>query len=324
MASTSDPTQADRAPYGTPPRRRHVMGPIILLSVGILLLLNNLDLVSWSIWRDLWPYWPLLLVLLGIEAFVTGRVAWGTLVLLIVLLPLAGLAVSFGSIGSRWSDATRAGPDRLTSTLRQTMNGASSASVRIEYGVGALDVGPLPTSAGDDALAEGQVFGHGSAGFDSRYDVRDGRGTLRIASRNGDGMADAGRLDLRLNRSVPLDLQVEAGVADTTLNLADLKVSNLTLETGVSRTRVVLPSHGQTTARIEGGASAITLEIPPGVAAQISVDDSANVLQIDESRFPSVTGGSRDRREYRSPNFDAAPDRVTIRLNVGASRVVVQ
>jgi len=296
---------------------------VILLSAGILLLLNNLDVLPWSIWQGLWPFWPLLLVLLGIEAFMTGRVAWGTLVMVIVLLPLIWLGVSIATLTGNWSDATSDAPDRLTSTLHQTLDGATSASVQIEYGVGAFDVGALPQNGGD-ILADGQVFGHGAARFTSRYDVRDGRGTLRISSSHGAGPPnvglnmDAGRVDLRLNRAIPLDLQVDAGAADTTLNLADLQVSNLNVQTGASRGRIVFPAHGQTNARIEGGAAAMTLEIPDGVAARIMVDDGPNTVQIDQARFPKSGG------EYRSPNFDTAVDKVTVRLSMGASRIVVQ
>jgi len=298
----------------------------VLLVLGILLLLNNLEYLPWSIWSSLWPFWPLLLVLLGVEAFVTGRVAWGTLVLLLVLVPLTGLAVKFGSIASHWSEATSSAPARLSSTVHQTLNGATSATVRIEYGVGALDVGPLAEDAtASDLLVDGQIFGHGSVQFDTRYDVSNGLGTLRIAPRDGSGLnsggkvdLDAGRVAIQLNRNVPLDLRVDTGAAVTTLNLADLRVSNLTMQTGASRSQIVLPAHGQTAVRIEGGAAAITLEIPPTMAARIMVDDGPNTIQIDQTRFP------KDGREYRSPGFDAASDRATIRLSVGASRVVVQ
>src|SRR4029079_5281708 len=103
-----------------------------------------------------------------------------SLVLLIVLLPLVGLAVSFGSIGVHWNEATRAAPDRQTSTGRQARNGATSAAVRVHYGIGALDVGPIQGDISNDVLVDGEVFGHGCAGFDTRYDVRDRRGMLRI------------------------------------------------------------------------------------------------------------------------------------------------
>ena len=62
MASTAPP---ERGRVWT--RGRHFVGPLILLVAGVLLLLNNLQVVPWSIWQSIWPYWPLLLVLLGVE-----------------------------------------------------------------------------------------------------------------------------------------------------------------------------------------------------------------------------------------------------------------
>src|SRR5690606_1211224 len=108
-------------------RGRHVVGPLILLGAGVLLLLNNLQIVPWSIWQELWPYWPILLALLGLEAFITGRVAWGTLVFLVVLLPIVGLIVMAGDFPFRWHDAPRApsGPGRPLA--RQSLDGATSA-----------------------------------------------------------------------------------------------------------------------------------------------------------------------------------------------------
>jgi hypothetical protein len=292
-----------------------------------LLLLNNLGMLPWLIWGSLWPYWPLLLVLLGVEAFITGRVAWGTLVLVLVLVPLIGLAVSFGSIFTHWSEATSDAPDHQSATIHQALNGASSAAVRIEYGVGALDIGPLADDADSDILADGIVYGHTTSRFDTSYNVSNGLGTLRISPRDGSDFnvkpgpgpnLDAGRVSLRLSRTVPLDLRIDTGVAETSLNLAELRLTNLTIQTGASRSRIVLPAHGQIAARIEGGVTAITLEIPKSVAARIIVDDGPNVIQIDEQRFP------KDGKEYRSPGFDTAQDRATIRLSVGVSRVVVQ
>jgi hypothetical protein len=306
-------------------RSRHVVGPLVLLGLGVLLLLNNLGYLPWTIWSSIWPYWPLLLVLLGVEAFATGRVAWGTLVLLLVLVPLIGFAITFGSVASHWSEATSSAPDRLTSTIHQLLNGATSAAVRIEYGVGALDVGPLAEDASSDLLVDGQIFGHGSVQFDTRYDVSNGLGTLRIGPRDGSGLngsgsvdLDAGRVALRFNRTIPLNLRIDTGAAVSTLNLADLHVTNLTIQTGASRSQIMLPAHGETTVRIEGGAATIALAIPDTVAARIMVDDGPNAIQIDQTRFP------KDGREYRSPGFDTATDRATIRLSVGASRVVVQ
>jgi hypothetical protein len=299
-------------------RGRHLVGPLILLGAGVLLLLNNLQLVPWSIWREIWPYWPVLLVLLGVEAIVTGRVAWGTLVLLVLLLPILGLIVTASDLAYRWNDATRSTAGPTAPLARQPLEGATSASVEVEYGAGALDVGPLPAELAADTLADGQVFGHGSLRFDARSTLRNGKRILQISPGQVGNAFDLGRLDLRLTPAVPIDIKIEAGASETTLNLETLRVPNLSIETGASKTRIVLPAHGETRAQIEGGAAGIDVVIPPSVAARIVVDGGPNRIQIDESRFP------RQGSEYRSASFDTATDRVTLRIEVGASRVVVQ
>jgi len=132
------------------------------------------------------------------------------------------------------------------------------------------------------------------------------------------GHLDLGRLDVRLTPAVPIDLRVASGVTDSTLNLEALRVPNLTVETGASRTSIVLPAHGETMARIQGGAARLDPTVPPNVAARIIVSDGPNAVSIDETRFPRQDG------EYRSASFDTATDRVTLRIDVGASRLVVQ
>jgi hypothetical protein len=299
--------------------RRNVVGPLILLGAGVLLLLNNLQFVPWSIWRDLWPFWPVLLVVLGLEAFVTGRVAWGTLVLLVVLLPIVGLAVSAGDFASHWHDATRATGGPGTPALRQPLDGATSAQVEVEYGAGALDIGPLTPDLATDLLADGQVYGHEGMRFDARSSLQGGRRTLKLSPRDGGHPFGLGRFDLRLSPNVPIDLQIESGVTEMVLNLETLRVPSLSVETGASQTKITLPAHGQTDVQIEGGAARIDVTIPASMAARIRIDGGPNRVEIDENRFPRQSNG-----EYRSPNYETATDRATLRIEVGASRLVVQ
>jgi hypothetical protein len=297
---------------------RHVVGPLILLLAGVLLLLNNLNVVPWAIWREIWPFWPLLLVLLGIEAFISGRVAWGTLVLLVIALPIVGVTVSAGDFAYRWTDATRARTGEPTPIMRQPLDGATRAGIEIEYGAGALEVGPLPPDLAADTLADAQAYGHQGLRFDARATIQNGKHTLRISPQDIDGSFEAGRLELRLSPDVPTDLKIESGITEMSLNLETLRVPNLSIETGASRTHVVLPARGQTSVTIDGGAANIDVTVPANGAARIVMDGGPNRFEIDESRFP------RQGNEYRSPNFETATDRVTVRIAVGASRVAVQ
>ena len=49
------------------PHSSDIVGALLLIAVGTLLLLNNLNLVPWSIWQDLWQFWPVVLILWGVQ-----------------------------------------------------------------------------------------------------------------------------------------------------------------------------------------------------------------------------------------------------------------
>lgn len=42
-------------------------GAFFLICIGVLLLLNNLGYLSWLIWSDLFRFWPVLLIIAGIQ-----------------------------------------------------------------------------------------------------------------------------------------------------------------------------------------------------------------------------------------------------------------
>lgn len=52
---------------------------VFLITVGILLLANNFDYLPWSIWSNLFTYWPILIVFVGIDV-ILGKSQLGNLV----------------------------------------------------------------------------------------------------------------------------------------------------------------------------------------------------------------------------------------------------
>jgi len=117
---------------------------------------------------------------------------------------------------------------------------------------------------------------------------------------------------------VPLDLRLEAGASRTTLDLIDLKVRNLQLQTGASDTRVRLPrAAGVTNVKAETGAASLTIEIPAGVAARIRNRMAIGSSQIDEARFPRVGD------IYQSLDYATATNRVDLDIQSGVGSVKV-
>src|SRR5512139_225381 len=100
-------------------RERHggVVGPVILISLGVIFLLNNLGWLDWSVWSTVLRLWPVLLIGAGLDILFGRRSMWGSL--LVALLLLAVLA------GAIWLDQTRpAGPSAAAEAIEQSLEGA--------------------------------------------------------------------------------------------------------------------------------------------------------------------------------------------------------
>jgi len=63
---------------------------LVLISAGLVLLLNNFGLISWEVWQVLWKFWPVILIFWGIEAIagknILSEILVGLIGIIIVLL----------------------------------------------------------------------------------------------------------------------------------------------------------------------------------------------------------------------------------------------
>jgi hypothetical protein len=73
-------------------RRPGFVVPLLLITIGLILLFNKMGVIHWGSWGSLWHYWPVILILWGIEilAINTGSdVGYFTLLLLCILVIMA-------------------------------------------------------------------------------------------------------------------------------------------------------------------------------------------------------------------------------------------
>ena len=77
-------------------KHNDIVGALLLVFLGIIFLLNNLQIIPWEIWGYIWQFWPILLILLGLKIilgrgtmanFVTGVV----MVVALIIIVLNGL-----------------------------------------------------------------------------------------------------------------------------------------------------------------------------------------------------------------------------------------
>ncbi|PWB55912.1 MAG: hypothetical protein C3F06_01980 [Candidatus Methanoperedenaceae archaeon] len=97
-------------------RRPGYVGPLLLLAIGFTLLFNNLGLFPWEIWGRLFRYWPVILILFGIQIFArhsrSGLMYFGAVFLSVLLIIGAVFLAWNGYPRSAGMDMRKAIPDK--------------------------------------------------------------------------------------------------------------------------------------------------------------------------------------------------------------------
>ncbi len=243
------------------PRSGTAYWALALIAVGVIFLLQNLNILPDNIWGSVWPVF---LILLG-----------GWLLL--------------GNLARRGSPAMTARSIAL--------DGAREARLAVHQGAGRLSLGgssdpaTLVSSTADGDVTQ-SVRREGDRLDVSLRQERDWM--FWMWPWNWGAGSD---WTLSLNREVPLSLDLSTGASQADIDLRDLKVSSLQLSTGASTVDLRLPAAGQTTARIKAGASTVRIRVPDGVAARVRATLGAATLNVRGARFP-WQGGRYQSPDY--------------------------
>ncbi|MHB1132328.1 MAG: LiaI-LiaF-like domain-containing protein [Chloroflexota bacterium] len=315
---------------GQPERRRgsSLVGPLVLIALGVIFLLNTMGVLPWNVWESLWRLWPLVLVLIGLELLLGRGNPWLSGFVALLAIGVAAFFLVLGGVFAYRVNGpflSRGGPEAVlaVSQLSVPLEGAREGVLNLRFGAGKLDVGTLGGDTG--SLLEGS-YGSGSDRQQPTLNVsRQGeRADVNIQSSEGGGITlipgtGAENLNLLLNSAVLWDLRVQGGAADGDLDLRQLRVRDLLVELGASSIEVRLPeAAGQTTARFKTGMASVRIEVPSKVAARIASRGGLSSFKVDERRFP------KQGNYYMSPGWETAQNRVDIDIDAGMASVTVQ
>lgn len=259
-------------------------GSIFILA-GALFLLNNLGILNINVWGLVWPF----------------------------LLIASGLWIL-------WS-ATLGRTPFESEEVEIPLEGAKRAELRIQFGAGRIKVNG---GADQDTLLRGSFLG----GLD--YQTQRRGDSLHIDMQPPSLLHSplvlgfpwspgAREWALDLHTETPLILDVDCGASDLQMDLSDVLVHKLKLDTGASSSSVTLPARaGHTQVDIDCGAASVDLQIPEGVGAYIRVDGALSTTDIDRDRFPRVSDA------YQSENYLTAANKVDIHVDIGAGTISIR
>jgi hypothetical protein len=299
--------------------------PLLLISIGAILLVNNLGIVPWSIWPVLARLWPVLLIVAGLDLLLEHHGRWVSLLTaiaaVIIVTATAVAILRFHDLGSAAAEPASA----RTTTV--PLDGAARGQVTVHLAAGQLTMGALPSGATSLLAVNSQM----PSGMQMASRVERSNGTATVTLQ-GEGRApglwfldwigprDGIRWTVQLARATPLTLEVNLGAGRADLDLSELAVQELTLDSGAGDLTVTFPAGtSRTDAEIRSGAGHLTLIIPPEVGARLHAPAEGIVkINAPGDRFHQTTDG------YESSNYASAAHHLEITLHLGVGSVDVR
>ena len=314
-------------------RRGAFVAATWLIGLGIVLLVRQATDLPWG------QAWPMFVILVGVGSFVSTALGWRPSIggVWDFTWPIAWIVVGSVLLASTTGNLTQGPAElidqywpwllvglgiwlvvgafvpgaRFAESLVIPLAGVQGAAVKVSFGAGTLTT----RVAAPGNLIDGEFRG----GVLHRAD---GVGRVTLSQDTTYGLPWLDREStwtVGLSGEVPLDLRFETGASKSTIDLVDLQVRRLDLQTGASETRVRLPrAAGRTEVRAEAGVAALTIEVPAGVAARIRSRMAIGSSQVDAARFPRIGD------VYQSADYGTAANQVDIDVQggVGSVRVV--
>ncbi len=254
-----------------PARYRSFFWPAVLILAGVIALLVNTGAIPGDRLYLLVDLWPVILIVVGLELIVRRSLHGASAELAAALIVLVAIAGAAGYVAlSPNPSATHTGDwSDSTGSLKK-------AAVEIDAGAATVTV------SGSSALGADLYRAHIEySGSQPQVELDRSSGTLTISQPNGTFLQSRKfALTLQLNPGVSWAISVNSGATTATLNLGNMQVSSLRINTGSSHDDITLGSpSGVVPVKVNGGELTVHLHRPGG--SQFSIDVSGGEVSLD-------------------------------------------
>ena len=139
---------------------------ILLLFLGVVFLLQTLDILPWGLWGTLWRFWPVLIIIIGLGILLRRYNVW-----LVSLLILALLCACLGIAVWQYGPSPPAGA--TTKSYSEPLGSLECAQIELDFTAGSLAISSLPSSSPNFVEADSEVR-KGDGGMNLDFHQQDG------------------------------------------------------------------------------------------------------------------------------------------------------
>lgn len=308
-------------------QRRHFIGPVFWISVGAIILLANLGIVQWDLWDLAIRFWPVLIIVAGLDIILSRYVqnVWGILLSLILVVGMLLGILWYAEVYSPVGKAVQ------SETVTQPIGNATRANIHLSPATGSIRVHSVTT--GKD-LVSGNTYTNASEQVEHTASSSGNVITYSLTSRGftssgsnsnitifpGWGYSDRNHnpsWNIGLNAAVPMDLGFTLGAGNANLDLTSLQLSKLSVQVAVGQSTITLPSNGNFSASIDNAIGQTILVIPQNTPVRIEASHG-----IASYSYPS--GYSRQDDVLTSANYSESPQHINVQINQAIGSLVIR
>lgn len=310
-----------------------ILWGIILLFVGLILLLENFNVIEFY-WRNVWGFWPVFLIIAGINILfnrnksqVGNMISIGVLVITLGFLfyrgqqPPENRGLFGGNFGDKIDiDINNDDEDTLNTqrlTFTEPFDLASSGKVVMDISGGGTS---FKLDGPTDSLVEA-VVEKSRGTFTLKKELIDSvqRLTFRMQEKKGKwNMNDGGNdVNFKLNTQPEWELNMNMGAGEVDFDLSAYKIRTFKFEGGAAALDIqmgdLLPIADVI---VKTGVADVKIKVPTAVGCLIK--SSTGLSAKDFTGFTKLDNGT-----YETPNYATSTKKIFITLDGGLSNFEV-
>lgn len=307
-------------------RSRHIFWGLILILIGALFILKNLDIIYFS-WGALLRLWPVLIILLGISLLpikTGGKLLISAIAIIIAVVlmfnndyywhwkPIRfGNGWYFGYHDDRDYDEYDWESEQISEPYREDIE---KAVLNFDAAIGEFRINST-TEKLLDFEKEGNMgpYRFSTQSKNGKYYIN-----LDLKDNFFRGSKFKNKANVKLNSKPLWELDIDVAAADIEMDLSPFKVKELSIDGGASDIEIKLGDLvDEVNLNIDAGATSILMMIPESFGCEL--DASTFLTNRDFEGMEKYKDGI-----YRSYDFNSAEKKIFIEMDAAITNIIIK
>jgi len=326
---------------------RDLTGGMLLIVIGVILILNNVGVLDWSIWLDVLRFWPVFIVLLGVNIML-GKSWIAQITSFLLLLCVFTLIITYSLVKSNdgiynylnekfgnyytsklltWIKEEDTNSDYIEETIYiESEEGIKIRNIDLELGAGKYiiqDTSIMDREVTSSMEIYAKYFENVGKPVIEETQAGDEK-TIEFYTESEDFTSifdwdNWGQLEysfLVSDQSIPTSFDINMGSGSNIIDLWYQNVKNIKLAQGSGKTTIslskeVIPSEKMS---IELGSGSIDIVLRDNIAYEIDYEIGSGSVNVDGESLHGVG-------TYQSSNYSDSDYRFVITLEMGSGSI---